>query len=300
MADDTLELNEINQLIATIQPLGPNANSSSDPLLGWLAAGQRKESAQLEHPRFCLFSANHGFAADIGLEPDINYDNYIKGCLQGTGLINRLALAANTDLRLYEMDPDARTENALEAEAALSIGDLVRSMAYGMMAVEPGLDLMAAGAFGHGTKQAAQALIALHLDQSSDDLSVARLVKQAKGKKGLQALAQIGGYELAALCGAIIAARLANCPVMLEGAAGYAALLVLEAENKALTDHCRLCGIDASERNWNINLSGPSVRNAEPGIALTCLIPLLRTHVILNDPSLFEESGHEQPHTASM
>lgn len=285
MADDSFEINEINQLVASIQPLARTSDTASDPLLGWLGNAQQTETAHLDHPRLCLFSANHGFAASIGLQPDINYDNYIKGCLEGTGRINRLALAANTDLRLYEMDPDARTENALEAESALSSSDLVRSMAYGMMAVEPGLDLLAAGAFGHGTSQAAQALIALHLDQSSDDLSIARLIKQAQAQKGLPALAAIGGYELAALCGAIIAARLANCPVMLEGAAGYAALLILEHENKVLTEHCRLCGIDAPERNWQVQLSGPSVKNAEPGVALACLIPLLRTHVILNDLS---------------
>ena len=286
MADDSFELNEINQLIATIQPLRNDGTALSDPLLQWLGGGQATETPHIDHPRLTLFSANHGFAVPLHLAPSINYENYIKGCLEGSGRINRLALAANTDLRLYEMDPDARTEDALAAESALTNADLVRSMAYGMMAVEPGLDLLAAGAFGHGSPQAAQALIALHLDQSSDDLAVARLIKQAKGKRGLEALAQIGGYELAALCGAIIAARLANCPVMIEGAAGYAALLVLEAENKSLGDHCRLCGIETGRKDLHLDLAVPAIANAEPGIAVACLIPLLRTHVILNDPSV--------------
>lgn len=285
MADDSFELNEINQLIATIQPLRNAGSTLSDPLLSWLGAAQTTETPHLDHPRLSIFSANHGFAASLNLPAEIDYGNYIKGCLEGTGRINRLALAANTDLRLFEMDPEARTEDALET-GALTNSDLVRSMAYGMMSVEPGLDLVATGAFGHGTTQAAQALIALHLDQPSDNLAIARLLKQAKGSKGLAALALIGGYELAALCGAIIAARLANCPVLVEGVAGYAALLVLEAENKALTDHCRLCGYDTPSRN-EIQVAAvlPALPVSDPGIALACMIPLLRTHVILNDPS---------------
>lgn len=285
MADDGFELNEINQLIATIQPLRNSGGDLSDPVLNWLGSAQATETPHLDHPRLSLFSANHGFADALNLPADINYENYIKGCLEGTGRINRLALAANTDLRLYEMDPDARSEDAL-TQPAMASSDLVRAMAYGMMSVEPGLDLIAAGAFGHGTRQSAQALIALHLDQNSDDLTVARLVRQAQGRRGLAVLEAIGGYELAALCGAVIAARLANCAALLEGEAGYAALLVLEAENPALTDHCRLCGCESGQTSarWKLELPLPVMPAAEPGTPLACALPLLRTRVILNDP----------------
>ena len=153
----------------------------------------------------------------------------------------------------------------LTTEDGLTATDLVRCMAYGMMAVEPGLDLMAAGAFGHGSAVSAQALIALHEGQTPDDLSVVRLMKPATGMKGLTALTQIGGYELAALCGVIIAARLANCPVLLEGVQGYAAYLVLAHENPALAEHCRLCGETGAE-TAQLEISVPVISTSEPGL----------------------------------
>lgn len=258
MAEDSFELNEINQLIATIQPLPTSAP--------WLT--------KLDHPRLCLFSASHGIIPS----PQFDYDKFIQGCLSGTGRLNRLAQAANTDLRLYEMDPEDGGD-----QPAFTTQDLVRCMAYGMMAVEPGLDLMALGAFGPGSREASEALIALHTPQAPtpSDLTAHRMMKQAKGTTGLTALHLVGGFELAALCGSIIAARLANCPVLLEGPAGLAAYLCLTAENPALGDHCRLC-VTGQDR-YDIGIANPAQGHGDPGLALASLIPLLRTEVILND-----------------
>lgn len=285
MADTSAELNEIKELIATIQ--GFSGQNGPSPLLDWLAQSQGGSTPHLDHPRLCIFKASHGFATTQNLPQEMDYEKFTKDCLQGNGRLNRLALLANTDLRLYEMDP----EDASDAEGdALTSADLVRSMAYGMMAVEPGLDLMAAGAFGHGSATSAKALIALHTGHTSDDLSVARLMKAAGTSKGLSALTSIGGYELAALCGAIIAARLANCPILLEGVQGYAAYLVLASENPALADHCRLCGT-SDVKDAQLELSIPVITTSEPGLNLACMIQQLRTHVILNEGGPASASG---------
>jgi nicotinate-nucleotide--dimethylbenzimidazole phosphoribosyltransferase len=282
MTDSNPELNEIRELIATIQPYPESESHIQDPVLSWLEQTQASAAAHLNHPRLCLFKASHGFANSIGLPHELDYENYIQACLRGEGKLNRLALAANTDLRVYEMDPDSPS-NVAESEQALTSSDLVRSMAYGMMAVEPGLDLMAAGAFGYGSRISAGALTALHLNQTPDDLTIARLLKAAKGSTGLDALALIGGYEIAALCGVIIAARLANCPVVLEGVQGHAACLILDAENPALTSHCRFAD--------KLDLPLPAVHTDEPGLTLACAIQQIRTHVILNEGSKATPSG---------
>lgn len=286
MTENSSELNEIRALIASIRPLDAPAGRQADPVSSWLEAAQGgKTLPHLDHPRLSAFSAAHGFATAMNLPADLDYGKFIKGCLEGTGRLNRLSLAANTDLRLYEMDDESGSEDALSGAAALDEADLVRCMAYGMMAVEPGLDLIALAGFGHGSAVSAQALIALHLETPRDDLTVTRLVRQASGLKGLEALAKIGGYEIAALCGAIIAARLAHCPVLIDDVQGLAAALVLHAENPALTDHCRLYGEPAGVVA-GLSMTLPRIGSAEPGLALACAIPLLRTHLILNEKSL--------------
>ena len=296
MTENTSELNEISALIASIRPLELRSGKGVDPIFSWLEAAQGGKSLpHLEHPRLSAFSAAHGFATAMNLPVDIDYGKFIKGCLEGTGRLNRLSLAANTDLRLYEMDSDAHSEDALAGAAALDEGDLVRCMAYGMMAVEPGLDLIALAGFGYGSALSAHALTSIHLEMPRDDLTVTRLVRQAPDLKGLEALAKIGGYEIAALCGAIIAARLANCPVLIDDVQGLAAALVLHHENPALIDHCRLYG-DAVGNIAGLSLTLPQAAlSAEPGVALACAIPLLRTHVILNDASVTKDSPQHEP-----
>lgn len=290
MTENTSELNEIRALIASIRPLEVQSGRGVDPVFSWLEAAQGGKSLpHIEHPRLSAFSAAHGFAAAMNLPPEIDYAKFIKGCLEGTGRLNRLSLAANTDLRLYEMDNEAPSEDVLSGAAALDEGDLVRCMAYGMMAVEPGLDLMALAGFGHGSALSALALVAIHLEVPKDDLTVTRLVRQAPELKGLEALAKIGGYEVAAICGAIIAARLANCPVLIDDVQGLAAALVLHAENPALIDHCRLYGEPVGVVA-GLSLAIPYISSPEPGVALACAIPLLRTHVILNEPSQVKDS----------
>ena len=295
MTENTSELNEIRALIASIRPLEVRSGRGVDPVFSWLEAAQGgKALPHIEHPRLSLFSSANGFAAAMNLPSDIDYGKFIRGCLEGTGRLNRLALAANTDLRLYEMDNEAPSEDALAGAAALDEGDLVRCMAYGMMAVEPGLDLIALTGFGHGSTLSAHALIAIHREIPKDDLTVTRLVRQAPDFKGLAALAKIGGYEIAAICGAIIAARLANCSVLIDDAQGLAAALVLQAENPSLVDHCRLYGEPAGDVA-GLSLQIPFIQSPEPGVAMACAISLLRTHVILNESSQQKDIHADEP-----
>jgi len=55
---------------------------------------------------------------------------------------------------------------------------------------------------------------------------------------GLQILAALGGREQAAICGAVIAARRARIPVLLDGFICTAAVAPLHAARPGLLDHC--------------------------------------------------------------
>ncbi len=56
----------------------------------------------------------------------------------------------------------------------------------------------------------------------------------------LDALRRLGGLELAAIAGAVVASRLARTPVLLDGYACTAAAAVLHAIDPKLLDHCQV------------------------------------------------------------
>src|SRR5690606_11234203 len=69
---------------------------------------------------------------------------------------------------------------------------------------------------------------------------VARAVEHHRDAQSdpLQLLCRLGGRELAAIAGAILAARMARTPAVLDGYACTAAAAVLYALDPATLDHC--------------------------------------------------------------
>ncbi len=282
MTQESAQLQEIKDLISSIaQGDKAPAKTVSD----WIEGSQKSCSPKLNHVRVALFFAHHGFAEKLKIT-DLNFDKYVKDNIEGTGKLNRLCQAANTDLRLYEMDTDTPTANCLEGDSAskpaMLIDDMVKAIAYGMMSVEPGSDLMAASAFGHGSDASAKALLSLHNGISADDLTSTRLLKANQGRTGFAALQHIGGYEIAALCGMVIAARLAQIPALLEGETGAAVLAILKQENPGIVDHCALTGWNELQSTAEVPFFGlPHAVPKEPGLAISSLIPLLKNQMIL-------------------
>ncbi|MFN3483593.1 MAG: nicotinate-nucleotide--dimethylbenzimidazole phosphoribosyltransferase, partial [Rhabdaerophilum calidifontis] len=77
---------------------------------------------------------------------------------------------------------------------------------------------------GHARKVAAvEAALAQHRDHLGDPLEVLR---------------RLGGREIAALCGAILAARIERVPVILDGYVVTAAAAILHALDSRALDHC--------------------------------------------------------------
>lgn len=98
--------------------------------------------------------------------------------------------------------------------------DACRAAAYGMMAVEPGVDIFVTAAIGPGAELAAAAMA-------------------AGGGDPLQLLAAKGGPDIAAILGVILASRLAGIPLILDGAAAFAAAEVAARLNPNALAHCR-------------------------------------------------------------
>src|SRR3546814_13192173 len=68
----------------------------------------------------------------------------VQNFIDGGAAVNQLCSLANADLRVYEMALEAPTGDISE-EAAMSEVDCCHAVAYGMMAVEPGLDVLSLG-----------------------------------------------------------------------------------------------------------------------------------------------------------
>jgi nicotinate-nucleotide--dimethylbenzimidazole phosphoribosyltransferase len=228
-----------------------------EDLAHWMATWQAKHPPTLRHPRTTVFAANHGVAArGVSAYPADVTAQMVQNFLSGGAAVNQLCRTVDADLRVYEMALEEPTADFTEGPA-MSEEDCAKAMAYGMMAVEPGVDVIALGELGIGNTTAAAALCALLFGGTGADWAgpgtgvvgdaLARKIAVVDAALALHrpaagdpfdALRRVGGYELAAIAGAVMAARLGRVPAVLDGFACTAAAAVLFAADPHALDHC--------------------------------------------------------------
>ncbi|APR53003.1 nicotinate-nucleotide--dimethylbenzimidazole phosphoribosyltransferase [Sphingomonas koreensis] len=223
----------------------------------FMAGWQGKERPALDRVRTAIFAGNHGvtrhgisaFPADVTVQMVANFE-------AGGAAINQLARAAGLELRVIALDLDRPTADFTEAPA-MSADECLAALNRGAELVEPGLDLLTVGEMGIGNSTAAAALCARSLGgdvrdwvgpgTGLDSAGIARKVavtEQALAKHAdaprtaFETLRRLGGREIAAIAGAVLAARHARVPVMLDGFIACAALAPLVADQPALAEHC--------------------------------------------------------------
>jgi nicotinate-nucleotide--dimethylbenzimidazole phosphoribosyltransferase len=192
----------------------------------------------------------------------------VQNFISGGAAVNQLCKVFDSDLRVYELALDQPTNDFTQGPA-MTEADCAHAMAYGMMAVEPGLDVLCLGEMGIGNTTSASALslalfggnakdwVGSGTGISSDSLdNKIKIVQQAcelhKNMKGdpLAIFAALGGLELAAIAGAILAARLARVPVVLDGFACTVAAAILYAIKPCTIDHCLVshCSVEPGHK----------------------------------------------------
>lgn len=228
-----------------------------EEIAAWVAAWQGKHPAQCVHPRAAVFAGNHG-VAELGVSayPAAVTAQMVKNFVAGGAAVNQLCRAVDADLRVYEMALEEPTRD-FTREPAMSEEDCATAMAYGMMAVEPGIDLLALGEMGIANTTAAAALCAAifgggavdwvgpgtgiageAMRRKIDVVEKGVELHKAAARDGFDLLRRLGGREFAAMVGAIIAARMARVPVLLDGYVTCAAAATLFTLDKAGLDHC--------------------------------------------------------------
>jgi nicotinate-nucleotide--dimethylbenzimidazole phosphoribosyltransferase len=222
----------------------------------WLAAWQGKSPA-INHPRVAVFAGNHGVAAlGVSAFPAEVTRQMVLNFTHGGAAVNQLCKNADADLRVYEMSLDQPTQDFTQGPA-LSEAETAAAMAYGMMAVEPGVDLLCVGEMGIANTTAASAMAAAlfggtgtdwagpgtgvhgaQLSRKAEVIDLGLAKHRAVFDDPFMILSHLGGHELAAIVGAVIAARIAHVPVLLDGfATTVAASVLLKLDPQAL-DHC--------------------------------------------------------------
>src|SRR6184192_4572787 len=81
----------------------------------------------------------------------------VQNFIAGGAAVNQLCRVIDTDLRVYEMNLDTPTADIVEMPA-MSEEECARAIAYGMTAVEPGIDALAVGEMGIANTTVAAAL----------------------------------------------------------------------------------------------------------------------------------------------
>ncbi len=235
-----------------------------EELSAWLARWQGRYPPRLERPRAAVFAGNHGVAVrGVSAYPAAVTAQMVENFRAGGAAVNQLCRTFDAELRVYEMALQQPTADFTEGPA-MGDAECATAMAFGMMAVEDGVDVICLGEMGIANTTSAAALChalfgGAAADWTGPGTGVAGDALQAKTRvvadavelhrealdDPLEILRRLGGRELAAIAGAVIAARMGRVPVLLDGYACTAAAAVLHRIAPSLLDHCTVAHCSA-------------------------------------------------------
>jgi len=223
----------------------------------FLAGWQGHDRPRLDRGRVAIFAGNHGIAARgvSAFPPEVTVQ-MVGNFDAGGAAINALARAAGLELRVVAIDLDRPTGDIAET-VAMSEAECLDALNLGAAAVESGLDLILPGEMGIGNSTPAAALCAASFGGNAGDwagpgtgvVGEALAAKRALIDRALdlhrgdcvsafEGLRRLGGREIAAMAGAMLAARHARVPVLLDGFIASAALAPLARWQPRIVDHC--------------------------------------------------------------
>ena len=228
-----------------------------EEIVEWLAAWQGRAPPQISRPLVAIFAGNHGVVAHgVSAFPPEVTRQMVENFAAGGAAINQLCLSADLGLKVFDLALDLPTGD-ITCEAALDEPSCAATMAFGMEAVAGGVDLLCIGEMGIGnTTVAAAIFLALFGGTAADWVGpgtgvdadgIARKCEAVSAAVAhhadhladpLEVLRRLGGREIAAMVGAILAARHNHVPVIVDGYVAGAAAAIVFALDKGGLDHC--------------------------------------------------------------
>ncbi len=232
----------------------PGALGRLEDLAIWYASWRGDARPQINAPQVIIFAGNHGVCAQgVSAFPPEVTAQMVANFEHGGAAINQLSKAFGAKMDVYPLSLDRPTADFTTAPA-MTEAEVVEALQTGWSAVDPDADLLVTGEMGIGNTTAAAAVAAAVLGGDAadwtgrgtgvDDDGLERKIDVvAKGltlhdtDDPLEALRCLGGRELAAMAGAIAAARHHRIPVILDGFICSAAAAVLARAVEGALDH---------------------------------------------------------------
>jgi nicotinate-nucleotide--dimethylbenzimidazole phosphoribosyltransferase len=222
----------------------------------FFAGWQGVERPRIVQGRAVIFAGNHGVVArGVSAFPAAVTAQMVANFAAGGAAINALAAAAGLEMAVVPLDLDRPTADFTTAPA-MTEEECLAALSAGAEAVGEA-DLLVLGEMGIGNTTPAAALAAASFGGAPalwvgpgtgvDGDGVSR--KAQAVTEGLELhrphltgafeiLRRLGGREIAAMAGAVLAARMKRIPVVLDGFIGTAAVAPLATANPNITAHC--------------------------------------------------------------
>ena len=232
----------------------PGALGQLEELAVWYAGWRGTDRPSINAPQVIVFAGNHGVCAQgvSAFPPEVTVQ-MVANFQHGGAAINQLAKTFGAKMDVHALDLELPTQDFTTAPA-MSEAEVVLALTTGWNAVDPDADLLVTGEMGIGNTTSAAAVAAAVLGGSAADWTgrgtgvdddglarktdvVARGLALHDTSDPLEALRCLGGRELAAMAGAIAAARQHRIPVILDGFICSAAAAVLEKSVVGSLDH---------------------------------------------------------------
>lgn len=234
----------------------PGALGRLEDIAEWLAAWTGRPPA-VTRPLVAVFAGNHGVTKQgVSIFPSEVTAQMVSNFAAGGAAINQICIAHDLGLKVFDLALEIPTGDITQ-EAALDERACAATMAFGMESIAGGTDLLCIGEMGIGNTTIAAAIFHGLYGGTAEEW-----VGPGTGAKGealmrkiaavetaialhkphlddpLELLRRLGGREIAAMAGAVLAARVEKIPVIIDGYVATAAAAVLHAANPTALDHC--------------------------------------------------------------
>jgi nicotinate-nucleotide--dimethylbenzimidazole phosphoribosyltransferase len=297
---------------------------------------QRTLRPRIERPGIIVFAGDHGIAAEgVSPFPQEVTVQMVANFIAGGAAINALSKAAGMALEVVDAGVASASPAAagfvdaairrggtrnFAHEPAMTHDEVLQAIARGAQRVRHhaalGTNVIGFGEMGIANTSAAACLMSRMCDVSVDlcvgrgtglddaglnhkrDVLAAALAKHAASADPLDTLATFGGFEIAMIVGAFLAAAEARMTILVDGFIVTSALLVAHALNPAILDYCVFAHAsdETGHRRMLEHLGAApllqlGLRLGE-GTGAALALPLLRAAVaFINEMASFESAG---------
>ncbi|WP_339112637.1 nicotinate-nucleotide--dimethylbenzimidazole phosphoribosyltransferase [Thioclava sp. GXIMD2076] len=298
----------------------PGSLGRLEDLAVFMAGWRVTDRPRIGKAQAIVFAGNHGICAQgVNPFPQSVTAQMVANYEHGGAAINQLCRANGAELSAVAIDLDRPTRDFTQGPA-MDEAEALEALNRGAASVNPKADVLILGEMGIGNSTIAAALASalfggdvadwVGRGTGSDDAGVARKIsaierglERHQGLSAAQTLAALGGREQAAICGAVLAARLYRIPVLLDGFICTASAAPLFGVDARLLEHCLVGHVSAEPGHRKIlghlgkdPILGFDMRLGEgtgAALALGILRSALECH---NGMATFSEAGVDEAH----